>query len=408
MNSDRVQEQYEEFPYPARDPADEKRRLISGSPSHLAEINHYIFAGKRDFAQPFRALVAGGGTGDAAIMLAQHLADIDAPAEVVYLDLSAASREVAEARAAARGLGNMSFHTRSLLDLSGFEPFDYIDCCGVLHHLPDPQAGFESLAAALKPLGGIGLMVYGELGRTGVYDMQDMLRAVTGETDPGGEKVATAKRLLEQLPATNRFRRNGLMADHTASDADLFDLLLHSRDRAYRVPDLAREIDGAGLRIASFIEPGRYDPALYLRDKGLLGRLGGLSHIEKAAFAELLAGNMKKHIVYCVRRENEADTVAKPTMAAVPVLRDAPGPELARGMPMGAGFSAQVDGLDFQLPLPPGAKEILLRCDGVRTLDEIRKDLPGAPDWFRFKPHFDAVYGPFNAFNKMLLRFSPA
>ncbi len=60
---DPVQRQYEAYPYPARDPSDEAKRLVTGSPSHLDEINHYLFAGARDFAEPFRALVAGGGTG---------------------------------------------------------------------------------------------------------------------------------------------------------------------------------------------------------------------------------------------------------------------------------------------------------------------------------------------------------
>ncbi|HVR66390.1 MAG TPA: class I SAM-dependent methyltransferase, partial [Verrucomicrobiae bacterium] len=115
--SDSVREQYELYPYPPRDPRDEARRLIQGSPSHLLEINHYIFAGRRDFGQPFRALIAGGGTGDGAIMLAQQLADRRCPAEVIYLDLSESSRKIAEARAAARGLKNISFHTGSLLDL---------------------------------------------------------------------------------------------------------------------------------------------------------------------------------------------------------------------------------------------------------------------------------------------------
>ena len=78
--NDPVQAQYEAFPYPLRDPADEKRRLIDGSPSNLKEIDHYVFAGRRDFARPFRALVAGGGTGDGLIMLAQQLADRGTPA----------------------------------------------------------------------------------------------------------------------------------------------------------------------------------------------------------------------------------------------------------------------------------------------------------------------------------------
>ncbi|MEE8293023.1 MAG: class I SAM-dependent methyltransferase, partial [Kiloniellales bacterium] len=69
---DPVLAQYEAYPYPARDPDDEAKRLISGSPSSLAEVNHYLFEGRRDFTQGFRALVAGGGTGDAAIMVAQQ------------------------------------------------------------------------------------------------------------------------------------------------------------------------------------------------------------------------------------------------------------------------------------------------------------------------------------------------
>jgi 2-polyprenyl-3-methyl-5-hydroxy-6-metoxy-1,4-benzoquinol methylase len=58
------------------------------------------------------------------------------------------------------------FHTGSLLDLPslGLGPFDYIDCCGVLHHLEDPAAGLAALKSVLDPAGGIGLMLYGTLG----------------------------------------------------------------------------------------------------------------------------------------------------------------------------------------------------------------------------------------------------
>ncbi|MEM8741019.1 MAG: class I SAM-dependent methyltransferase [Pseudomonadota bacterium] len=99
---DPVQAQYEAYPYPARDPADEATRLITGSPSAVHEIDHYLFAGQRDWRRPFRALVAGGGTGDGLIQLAQGLSDLGCPAEVTYLDLSTAAREIAQARAAGR------------------------------------------------------------------------------------------------------------------------------------------------------------------------------------------------------------------------------------------------------------------------------------------------------------------
>ncbi len=91
-----VHARYEYHPYPPRDPADEDRRLVIGPPSHILEIDHFLFGGRHGFSQPFRALFAGGGTGDgtgdATIMLAQQLADIGADAEIIYLDNSDASR----------------------------------------------------------------------------------------------------------------------------------------------------------------------------------------------------------------------------------------------------------------------------------------------------------------------------
>ena len=38
--SDPVAEQYEAYPYPARNPHEEKSRLIDGSPSNLKEVDH--------------------------------------------------------------------------------------------------------------------------------------------------------------------------------------------------------------------------------------------------------------------------------------------------------------------------------------------------------------------------------
>ena len=47
-----VVNQYENYPYPERKPGDEKKRLITGSPSNLAEVNHYVFGGRRDLSKP--------------------------------------------------------------------------------------------------------------------------------------------------------------------------------------------------------------------------------------------------------------------------------------------------------------------------------------------------------------------
>ncbi len=404
--ADRVREQYEDLPYPARDPADETKRLILGSPSHILEIDHYVFAGRRDWSRPFRALVAGGGTGDALIMLAQQLADRGGPAEIHYLDLSTASRRVAEARAKTRGLTNIVFHTGSLLDAAKFGPSDYIDCCGVLHHLADPAAGFRALAAALAPGGGIGVMVYGELGRIGVYHAQAMLRMIAGD-GPNAGRIAVARKLVEALPPTNWLRRNPAIADHKGDDAALFDLLLHSRDRAYRVPELAAELEQAGLRPVAFIEPALYDPDTWIREPALRKRLADLSWIERCAFAELLGGGLRKHIVYAVPAARDGDPVARPGPEAVPILKDMDGMAMASAIGRDGILQVSGEGLSMGLRLPPLAPRTLRLIDGKRGIAEIRAEIGLKATDEDFRRQFAALYGALNGINRLLLRCPP-
>jgi SAM-dependent methyltransferase len=366
--------QYEAFPYPARDPREEARRLIVGSPSHLREIDHWIFAARRPASQPLRALFAGGGSGDGTIMLAQQMASAGRPGGVTWLDRSAAARKVAEARAAVRKLDNIRFEEGSLLELagSGLGPFDYIDCCGVLHHLPDPLAGLRSLVSVLAPGGGLGLMVYAPHGRTGVYMMQDALRLLAPAEEAPAARVDIARRLWRQAPDTAWLKRNPWLTDHiSGGDAGIYDLLLNPRDRAFTVPQLAALVAEAGLRIACWVEPVRYDPDSYLPDPRLRARTAAMTPVERAALAEAITGNMGIHIVYCVRAD--APEVAPPwdDPEAVPVLREMDGTALARGLPRDGTLPVTFDGLRVNLPLPRLAGAILQHVDGRRSFAAI-------------------------------------
>lgn len=406
-----VHSQYEDLPYPPRDPDDERRRLITGSPSHLAEIDHYVFGGRRDPAEPLHVLVAGGGTGDGTIMLAQQLADAaqahgHAPGHVTYLDLSAASLEIAKARAAVRGLDNIEFLQGSLLDVAGLAPgpYDYIDCCGVLHHLEDPAAGLAALASVIKPAGGMGLMVYGTLGRTGVYPVQHALRALAPEDQPPEDRIATARKLLQALPETNWLRRNPLVADHiTAGDAGLYDLLLHSRDRAYTVPEIAALTATSGLAVSGFIEPVQYDPVQYLDDPDLSAAAQALPWLERCALAENLCGTIKTHTFYAVpaaRADGLPPTPTKP--GTVPALRDGNYTALAKGLAGRQRLQVDLNGVKRRFELPEGAAAILAQMDGQRTLGAIQQGL--GLDWIVFKQRFDRLYAVLNALNMLLIR----
>ena len=409
--TDRLRAQYEAYPYPPRDPADEAKRLITGSPSHIDELNHYVFAGRRDFTQPFRALIAGGGTGDGAIMLAQQLCDVGGPGEVVYLDISESSAAIARARAAQRGLGNIRFVHGAIDDIASLDLgiFDYIDCCGVLHHLDDPAAGWRRLAAALSETGGMGVMLYAPLGRVGVYDAQAMLRLIAPDGEDA-QRLRTARALLDALPPTNRLKRNALVGDHLREgDAGLYDLLLHSRDRAYLVPEAQALAVASGMRIAAFIEPARYDPRRYMGGGEIAERLDKLTWIERCAFAELLAGNMKTHVFYAVKQTNQAETVARiDSGAVIPVPVGLDAAALSRAASAGGRLTIDYDGIKFTFALPRLAAAMLPRIDGERTLAEIHADIAGGaatkPDWAEFAREFGELFAALNGLNFLFLR----
>ncbi len=409
MNTD-IRGQYEAYPYPPRDPADEAKRLITGSPSSIVEIEHYVFGSKLADDRPFRALVAGGGTGDATIMLASQLAARGLTAEITHIDISGASLEIARARAAARKLDSINFIQASLTDLAGLglEKFDYIDCCGVLHHLPEPQAGLHSLVAALKPEGGIGLMLYGRLGRTGVYEAQDLLRLIADDL-PDQKRVEAARALLDDLPPTNWLKRNSHIGDHrNAGDAGIYDLLLHRQDRAYSVPEIFALAAAADLEITGFIEPARYDPLNYLADAELRKKAASLAWPQRCAAAELIAGNLKVHICYLVHSGRGGDIPLQPkSQTAIPVLNNVSSEALAGRLKGAPAISLDFDGAKIRLPLPKQAALITAQIDGERSLSEIRRRLAKAGHKLSvsaFARQFEVLYKALNGINALLLR----
>jgi SAM-dependent methyltransferase len=370
---DEMQAQYEVYPYPERDPRDEVKRLITGSPSWPQEMDHWLWGGARDWSQPLRALVAGGGTGDGLIQLAQRLTDAGRAYRITYIDMSSAARAIAEERARVRGLEEITFVTGSLLDAGKHGPFDYIDCCGVLHHLPDPQAGFDALAGALAPGGGIGLMVYAPLGRSGVYPLQAGFGALLAGLAPE-EKLAAAKAVFANIPEGHPFKTNPHLVDHKASDAGFYDLLLHSSDRAFSVPEMLGALGTAGLELAGVPEPAMYDLKALLPESMLPEGVAlpeGLSEAETMATAENLRGTFKTHIAYAVPKGARlAPPMGKP--AAIPHLRGIDPRRLAQAVAQKGALRLTVGGSKVTLAIPKAAAPMIALIDGRRDLGAIR------------------------------------
>ncbi|MEP6743281.1 MAG: methyltransferase domain-containing protein [bacterium] len=101
--------------------------------------------------------------------------------EVVGVDLSDA---VETAFAATRQLENAHVIQADLYHLPLARVFDYAFSVGVLHHLPDPRAGFRSLVACVKPGGHISAWIYGAENNQWITRYVNPLRKVTSRIDP--------------------------------------------------------------------------------------------------------------------------------------------------------------------------------------------------------------------------------
>jgi SAM-dependent methyltransferase len=314
-----VRKQYENYPYPHRNPNDEKKRLIGYDNQSIYLINHYCFNGSinlspKGMGTTFRILIAGGGTGDAAIYYAEVLSNLNA--EIVYVDMSKASSKIAKQRAKIRQLTNITWIHNSILNITADDlgKFDYIDCSGVLHHLSSPTDGLNGLKSLLKPDGAMNIMVYAQYGRTGVYQMQELMRRINTNEEDLQVQVDTTKSIISALPTSNWFEKSKeLFTNDTNNDNGIFDLLLHTQDRAYTVPQLYEWIEEVcGFNIIEFTGSGieskmGYHPRIYIKDEKNLSKIKTLPLIEQKAIAELLSGAMIKHSCFISMKK---DTVA--------------------------------------------------------------------------------------------------
>lgn len=392
-----VRDQYEDYPYPYRDPQEEKNHLTRGACEAVGTMGHFLFNGKLNIDENFHALVAGGGTGDAIVYLAEQLRDTKA--QLTYLDLSSASMEIAKERLKVRGIdvNRVNWHHASILDIpkmKNFGPFDYINCCGVLHHLESPLDGLNALKNSLKPNGGMGLMVYAPYGRTAVYLMQDLLRSVNEGVEDIQQKIDNTKIVISKLQNSHIFKL--LKAGHYDiehyGDIGIYDLLLHTQDRSYSVSEIYEWVEEqAGMKFSQFMSLGGssviYDPKTYLAGTPLVEKTDKLSVKEKAIMAEKLNSQMITHEFFVSNKTNESshanvddlDMVPFYSMMspATPTWEEAKrlfGEKVGTDPKFGFRINA-ASGVNILIYPDKWSAKILGRIDSKRTLKEIYNDI---------------------------------
>lgn len=300
VGADPIEAFYERHPYPPPVAGLGPLAHRLGDERAVRAAHHRAWPG-RPVDSIGSVLVAGCGTSQAVRHALRRPA-----AQVVGIDVSAASLAHTRALAARHGVANLTLHRLAIEDVGQLGAhFDHVVCTGVLHHLADPAAGLRALHDVVAPGGAVTLMVYGRYGRVGVSMLQAYCRRLGVGTTPA--ELADLVATLRELPLGHPLGRLLREARDFADDDALADALCSPRERTYDVPELVELIEDAGLRF------GRWErQAPYLPDCGTISetphavRIAALPTLEQYALVELFRGTITRHTAIAHRADDPA------------------------------------------------------------------------------------------------------
>lgn len=296
--SARVGSFYETHPYPPplgdltgyRRMWDDQRRRADA----------HLFWPDRPYRDDRSILVAGCGTSQAAKYALRW-----PKARVTGIDFSRAGIEATAKLKRKHSIHNLDLQQLPVEQAAELgRSFDYVVCTGVLHHLPDPEAGLRALSEVLAPAGAMHLMVYAPYGRTGIYMLQEYCRRLGIGTSSA--EVSALAATLRALPPDHPIAPLLRNAPDFATEAGLADALLHPQDRSYSVPQLLDFLASAGLTLGRWIRQAPYLPCGAILSTPHRLKLAALPPEEQYAAIELFRGCMVEHSLVAYRKDRSS------------------------------------------------------------------------------------------------------
>jgi SAM-dependent methyltransferase len=293
-----VRDFYERYPYPRPVESLDHYRLRWQN-LQRRRADYHLFWPARPYREDHSILVAGCGTSQAA----KHALRWPA-SQVVGIDFSATSVLCTEELKRKYNLNNLLVCRLPIERVNELgKSFDQIVCTGVLHHLPDPDAGLRDLRSVLKRDGAMHLMVYAPYGRTGIYMLQEFCRRLGIQATAEGIRALIAA--IKSLPPGHPLESLLREAPDFRQEAALADALLHPQDRAYSVPQLFDFIKRGGMTFGRWIKQAPYSPRCgVITQIPQASRIAELSPAEQYAAIELFRGTMVRHSVVAYRDDS--------------------------------------------------------------------------------------------------------
>jgi 2-polyprenyl-3-methyl-5-hydroxy-6-metoxy-1,4-benzoquinol methylase len=207
-------------------------------------------------------LDAGCGSGWKSLTLAEA----NPGAQIVGIDISEESIELARQRLQYHGFDNVEFHVLAIdaLPKLGLK-FDYINCDEVLYLLPgrDPSVGLKAFKSVLQPQGIIRTNLHSSLQRVYYFRAQELFKSMgLLDNNPGALEVEivieTMKALKDQVEVKAKtWQPKYEQIDN--SDEVIFMNYLFQGDQGYTIPEMFTALKSADLELISMVEWRRWE-----------------------------------------------------------------------------------------------------------------------------------------------------
>jgi tetratricopeptide (TPR) repeat protein/SAM-dependent methyltransferase len=241
--SKKVQEQYEEHPYPRWRYTDEIYK------SHfLLTIKRAIKPNRIDHNDKFdnpNVLIAGCGTGRHPITTARYK-----NANILGVDLSLTSLAYAKRKTEELGFKNIRYLHADILELKKLNrKFDIIESVGTLHHMNDPVSGLKVLLDVLEPHGFLRLGLYSETARQPIVKAREFIKSKSFKNTSEDIKIFRQKiidekkdLLLEKVTYSGDFY----------STSSIRDLLFHVQEHRFTILEISKILKDLNVEFLGF------------------------------------------------------------------------------------------------------------------------------------------------------------
>ena len=241
--SKKVQEQYEEHPYP-------RWRYTSKilSKNFINWLNKEIEPNKTEVNDKLNnpnVLIAGCGTGHHSILANRYR-----NANILAIDLSLASIAYAKRKTEGLKIKNMEYLHADILQLKKLnKKFDIIESSGVLHHTKDPIAGLKVLLDILEPHGYLRLGLYSKIARQHVVKAKELIKERNYKNTTKDIKNFRQDILDKRVDPLIQ-KVTGYLDFYSTSMTR--DLLFHVQEHRFTIPQISEILKDLNLKFLGF------------------------------------------------------------------------------------------------------------------------------------------------------------